>query len=436
MKKKSILLDISLLKTHANFRRVFIARMISIVSLGMLTVAVPLQIHAMTGSTLQVGIVLALDGVGMFIGLLIGGVLADRFERRQLILTGRAACACGFSALAINCFIAEPSLLALYLLSVWSGFFGAIGITALMASIPLLVGRENIAAAGALGMLTVRIGTAISPAIGGIIIAASNLSWNYTAAALGTFMTLIPLRQLPSMSAQNTQSVHPLRSLAEGISFVFKHKIIGSVVALGLLDSLAKGIRVLFPALVVGFFGGGALELGLMYSAVPFGAMLGAFTSGWVTQLQRPGNVMLSCSIFAFVSLALFSLTNIFSAAIFLLSIYGYLGAISALLQYTIVQGHTPNHLLGRTNSLWTAQNVTGDSLGAFGLGGLSQLFSPLFSALSFSLTAGIAGMLMLVGFKSLRNTPIADENLPKMKPEIKNVTKATKKQETANASA
>lgn len=72
MAKSPILLDFSLLKNNANFRAVFFARLISILGLGMLTVAVPVQIQQMTGSTLQVGLAVTLDGAGMFIGLLLG----------------------------------------------------------------------------------------------------------------------------------------------------------------------------------------------------------------------------------------------------------------------------------------------------------------------------------------------------------------------------
>jgi ENTS family enterobactin (siderophore) exporter len=395
MKKNSIFVDTSLLKTNSNFRMVFIARLFSILALGMLTVAVPMQVHQLTGSSFQVGVILALDGLGMLIGLLIGGVLADRYERRKLILTGRFACALGFSALAINCYFASPSLLALYLLSLWSGFFGAIGITALMASIPMLVGRANLAQAGALSMLTVRIGTVISPLIGGAIIAASDISWNYTAAALGTFATLIPLRRLPIMPAINAQTESALNAFSDGFKFIFNKKIIFEATLIGMLDAMGKGIRVLFPALAMAQVGGGSFELGLLFSAVPLGATLFAFTSGPIANLTHPRRVMLLSSGLAFASLSVLALATPFWLILTVLVIYGYLSSISALLQYTQIQAHTPNHLLGRTNSLWTAQNVSGDALGALIMGGVSKLLSPVMSLMLLSTMAscGVAAV-------------------------------------------
>ena len=75
MNRQSWLLNLSLLKTHPAFRAVFLARFISIVSLGLLGVAVPVQIQMMTQSTWQVGLSVTLTGSAMFIGLMVGGSL-------------------------------------------------------------------------------------------------------------------------------------------------------------------------------------------------------------------------------------------------------------------------------------------------------------------------------------------------------------------------
>ena len=93
MNKQSWLLNLSLLKTHPAFRAVFLARFISIVSLGLLGVAVPVQIQMMTHSTWQVGLSVTLTGGAMFVGLMIGGVLADRYERKKVILLARGTVA-------------------------------------------------------------------------------------------------------------------------------------------------------------------------------------------------------------------------------------------------------------------------------------------------------------------------------------------------------
>ncbi|EEE7570259.1 enterobactin transporter EntS, partial [Salmonella enterica subsp. enterica serovar Mbandaka] len=183
MNRQSWLLNLSLLKTHPAFRAVFLARFISIVSLGLLGVAVPVQIQMMTHSTWQVGLSVTLTGGAMFIGLMVGGVLADRYERKKVILLARGTCGIGFIGLCVNALLPEPSLLVIYLLGLWDGFFASLGVTALLAATPALVGRENLMQAGAITMLTVRLGSVISPMLGGILLASGGVAWNYGLAA-------------------------------------------------------------------------------------------------------------------------------------------------------------------------------------------------------------------------------------------------------------
>ncbi|WP_059122675.1 enterobactin transporter EntS [Vibrio sp. MEBiC08052] len=412
MKTPKLLLDFSLLKENPHFRMVFIARMMSVLALGMMTVAVPIQIHQMTGSTLQVGLIMALDGVGMFVGLLFGGVLADKYDRRKLILMARATCGIGFGALALNSLLANASLTALYLLSVWDGFFGAMGMTALMASLPVIVGRENLPAAAALSMLTVRIGMVLSPAIGGLIISFGDVSWNYLAASVGTLGTLIPLFRLPTMQPTHHAPENPLLSLYEGVKFLFSNKVVGCVVVFGTLETLATAVRVMFPALALETFTGNAANAGLMYSAIPLGAMIGALTSGWVKTARKPGMVMIYATMGTFLSIVLMGLAGHFWLFLAILVVYGYAGSVASLLQYSIVQGHTPDHLLGRVSSLWTAQDVTGDSVGALGLGALGKVMAPAVSVLSFGVGATGIGLLMVTAFRSLRQATLFDPAL------------------------
>ncbi len=126
MNQKSWLLNLSLLKTHPAYRAVFIARFISILSLGLLGVAVPVQIQTMTHSSWLVGLSVTLTGGAMFIGLMVGGVLADRYERKKLILLARGTCGVGFIGLCLNAMLPEPSLMAIYPLGLWDGFFASL----------------------------------------------------------------------------------------------------------------------------------------------------------------------------------------------------------------------------------------------------------------------------------------------------------------------
>ncbi len=89
MSFKSILTDFTLLKRNAHFRHVFIARTLSLLTIGMLVVAIPKQVYEITGSSLNVAVAMAFEGIAMFIGILLGGLLSDRKDRKWLILLAR-----------------------------------------------------------------------------------------------------------------------------------------------------------------------------------------------------------------------------------------------------------------------------------------------------------------------------------------------------------
>lgn len=366
-------LDLKLLRSNPAFRNLLIARGISLLSLGMLAVSIPVQVYELTHSSVQVGIAAALDGIGMFVGLLLGGVLSDLHDRRRLILFARSVCGLGFVGLALNALAAEPSLAVIYGLALWDGFFGAIGVSALMAAMPSIVGRENLMQAGALGMLVTRFATILSPAVGGAVIAMGGLAWTYAIAAAGTLLTVLTLLSLPTMVPERHESAHPLRMMASAFGFLFRSSRLLVVFAIGTVLTLTTSIRIVFPALVTDTFGGGALEIGLMYSAVPLGATLGAILSGWARDLRRPEWTMSGLCAVAFAGVVLLGLAGHIAVALGALVIYGYANSIASLLQYTIIQDHTPDHFLGRINSLWVAQDVAGDSVGAVGVGALVQ---------------------------------------------------------------
>jgi len=402
-RKSSLLMDFSLLRDNAPFRTIVIARTLSVLSLGMLTVAVPVQIQDITGSPMQVGMAMALGGGGAFAGLLAGGVMADRWDRRNLILLARSLCGLGFVALAVNGFSAAPSVSAMYLLAMWDGFFSALGVTALLAATPFLVGRENLAAAGAFNMLTVRVGGILSPAIGGMVIASFGVGWNYVIAAAGALITIAQLVRLPAMLPAKREPQHPLRALRDGVGYLNQNRLVGGVVALGALVSLGAGVRILLPAFAEDVYRVGPMAVGLMYSAAPLGATLAALTSGWLGSFRRSGAMLLASGAAAFVALGVLGMVSDPVAAFVALAGFGYLSSIASLLQFTLVQRHTPEHLLGRVNGLWAAQAVGGDAFGALALGVLSRFLPPMPAVLIFSLLALVSSAAMAIGCRSLR---------------------------------
>ncbi|WP_256740180.1 MFS transporter, partial [Cronobacter sakazakii] len=150
-------------------------------------------------------------------------------------------------------------------------------------------------------------------------------------------------------------------------------------------------------------------EIGVLYAAVPLGAALGALTSGGLVHASRPGRTLLVSSVLALAAVSVFSLMPFWPLAFICLTLFGYLSGVSSLIQYQLIQTRTPDHMLGRINGLWTAQNVTGDAIGAAALGGMGAWLSPV-SAASVGgiglVIMTLALALLLAELRCLRQPP------------------------------
>ena len=94
---------------------------------------------------------------------------------------------------------------------------------------------------------------------------------------------------------------------------------------------------------------------------------------------------------------------RVWALGVMCLVIFGWLSAVSSLLQYTLIQTQTPEGMLGRINGLWTAQNVTGDAIGAAILGGLGAIMTPVASASSSGFVLAVVGVILLAVLVELR---------------------------------
>lgn len=411
--KTPLLADFSLLKTNANFRRVMLARLISLLGLGLLAVAVPFQVYHLTGSSGWVGAVSAIGGAGMFLGLLIGGVWADSYDRRRLILLGRGACGLGFAGLAVNSLLPTPSLAAITLLTAWDGFFSGLSVTALTAAMPLLVGRENLLQARALGMLTVRFATVVAPLIGGLVIAAQGVTSNYGGAAVATALTTLTLLGLPAMPSPPQAAASPLRKMVEAARWVGRVPVVMGSMACGMLATACLSVRVLFPALLDTSLNGAedqALGLGALLAMAPLGATLGALFSGWMRRTPWPGRLSLGAVLVCALSLLPLALVDTAHPLPFALPLacgamvlQGAASSVAGLIHYTLIQHHTPDHALGRVNGLWTAQEVCGGGLSGGGVGLLGGSLGAPATIVGLGGVALLALALCWWGFPTLR---------------------------------
>ncbi|MFD3810194.1 enterobactin transporter EntS [Rhodococcus sp. NPDC058639] len=390
---EKLTIDLDPIRTSREFRYLFTARVVSLLGLGFLIVAVPVQVYQLTGSTAQVAAVTAVLGITTFAATFVGGVLADRFDRRNVIAIARGTAAVAFALLAVNAYLPEPQMWAIYLISVVDGAAGGISATALMAVTPSLVPRDKLAAAGALMALTADLGSMVGPALGGVVIAAGGVGLAYAFAAFTTVITTFCITRLPPLPPATVSVESPLRSIAAGFTYAFRNRVIGQVLVVGFAAMLLTGWAVLLPAFADRVLGAGPSVVGLLYAAPAVGAVLGSLTSGWTGSVRRSGLVVFVLMAVSAAGLAGAGATGVTAVVLLGLAAYGFGDSLADVMRYATVQRNTADEYRGRIAAVWSAQVTAGTSLGAIAAGVIASVVP-----MSMALTVyGVAGIVLVV---------------------------------------
>lgn len=372
-----LLIDISPLRESRRFRCAFGARLVSVLGIGLLMVALPVQVYQLTGSSLHVAGVSTVMAVALFAGSLGGGVIADRYDRRTVISLSRSAAGLGFLALGVNALLPDPFLAVIYAATVVDGLAGGISGSAMMALVPMLVPREKVPAAGALTTLTSDLGTMITPAIAGVLIARIGVSFAFFAAAAATVATVSLIRAIGSAPPPARDIRNPLVELGHGIAFAMRHHVIRAVLVSGLLAMLVSGPLVLLPAFADRALNAGPATLGLLYAAPGAGAVLGSLTSGWIGRARRNGLVLLASLALMPIGLILAGIWPQAAWSFFGLAAFGVARAVNGILRYAVLQQNAPDDMRGRMSGLLMVQSVAGTAVGSMAAGAIGNLVEP-----------------------------------------------------------
>jgi MFS family permease len=360
-----LLVDPTPLRLDRDFRLLWIGQGISTVGRTFTLVAIPYQVYVLTGDFLAVGALSIVQLVATLIFVLGGGAVADAVDRRKLLLLtqlGQAGCSLAFLAIALT---AAPSLLAIYAVMFVSTALGSIDGPARSAAVPRLVPAERLQAAIGLNQLVFNAAWVIGPAIGGIVLATFGVAAAY-AIDVVTFASVIVALLLISPIPPAADAVRPsFAAVVEGLRFARRRREVLATFIVDINAMVFGSPTSLFPALALDVFMVGPAGVGVMWSAVGFGAMLGALFSGWTTTVRRPGRAVLIAVAVWGLGITGFGLATFsFPLALGFLALSAGADVISAVLRSGIVQMLTPDSLRGRVSSIHILVVTSGPEIG------------------------------------------------------------------------
>ncbi|MET9080723.1 MFS transporter [Streptomyces sp. NPDC004237] len=351
------------LMTVPDYRRLLAGRGLSYIGTAVTSVAVPLEVFALTHSSLYVGLTSLVGLVPLVVFGLYGGAVADRVDRRRLFLVAAATAWLVTLGLFAQALLEVRSVgLLMALVAVQSAAF-AVSSAAQGAIIPRIVPDELIPAANTLSQAAGNLGQIAGPLLAGVLVV---LPHGY-AVAYGIDAVLFAALlhsafRLPPIKVQgDLLESGGVRMVWEGLRFIASHPVLWMSFAVDIAAMVLAMPTALFPEAAATRFHGG---VGLLYSATAIGALAAAAFSGWVGRVRRQGVALTSAVAVWSVAIALAGLTRTLWIAVALLICAGAADLISAVYRQTILQTYAPDAMRGRLQGVFTVVVVGGPRLG------------------------------------------------------------------------
>ena len=386
----ALLLDLTPLHASPPFRRLWWGLGVSNLGTQLTVTAVGLQVYAITGSTLAVG-VLGICALVPLVALgLYGGALVDAHDRRTVALASSLGLWTISIALAVQGWARVDSVTLLYVLVALQSAGFAINNPARSAIVPRLVAQPMLPAANVLQGIAFSVAMTTGPLLGAFVVAVAGYGPAYSVDALLFTAALWALWRLPSLppvgagaAEDSPPAKRGLASVLEGLRYLATRPNVRMTFVVDLIAMILAMPRVLLPAVGVLYLGGGAGTTGVLSASFAAGAVLAGLFSGGLVQLRWQARVIgvaiacfgLAVAGFGFVLVAVGAtspphvLVGALVGACVFLALAGASDSVSSVFRQTILQSATPDQMRGRLQGVFIVVVAGGPRLGDLVLG-------------------------------------------------------------------
>lgn len=392
---------------HRNFRLFWFGQMISLIGTWMQTIGQAWLVLELTNSAWQLGLVGALQFLPVMFLSIFGGVFADRWPKRRVLLFTQSAAM--VQALILWLLIATGTiqLWHLYILALLLGLTNSLDMPTRQAFVVEMVGREDLPNAVALNSSLFNLARIVGPGIGGIIIAISGVTalfllngLSFIAVIVG--LALINIHELRAQAVKQTkpgEQQKTWQSLREGITYI-RHtpSILLVILVVGLISLFGINFNVVLPLFATDVLHSGAVGFGFLSSAFGLGSLIAALWLAWGNKRPSIRGILIGTVIFC-VLLMIFALSPIYTFSLVLIAAVGAAMITFSTLSNTTLQTVAPDHLRGRVMSVYMLFFAGSIPLGNLLVGWLSDLYGASIALLIcaiLSLIIALAGWIWL----------------------------------------
>jgi MFS family permease len=330
-----------------DFRLLFTAATVGYLGSMVGYVAVPFQIFQLTRSNLAVGIVGGIELVPLIVFGLWGGALADRFDRRAIMVVAGVFNTILAAALLANALSHRPQVWVIYLVAGLLSVSSSLQRPSQDALMPRTVPHSKLTAAVAAWSLAWQLGSLVGPAVGGVLIAHFSVAVGYVIWVAGALLTVILLARLGPYPPAERTAGSAFRSIGVGLRYAAGRRDLLGTYIVDLVGMFMAMPTVLFPAFGIDVFGHPEL-VGLLYASEGLGSALATLTSGWMARVHRHGRAITLAAICWGATIGLAGLSPWYWLAFGLLILAGAFDQISGTFRTVLWNQTIPDELRGR----------------------------------------------------------------------------------------
>ncbi len=337
---------------YRDFRLYWWSQFVSHCGVWMQIMAQSWALYEITGSAIGVGLNGLFRAAPSFGFGFFGGVFADRYERKSIVLVTTSIQVILSFILAALAFSETLTAWSIYLITAANATAQAVGSPAQSAMLPSLIPRSALANAVAMNSILFRGSALIGPALGGIIIMAWGIGGAYTANSLFHLVVVFTLPFIRATSVGSAGRTQLLRSVCEGLNYVRSQPVICGSLLLEAFASFFSLNQVILTVFAKDILQVGAGGFGLMQSARGVGSITGALALIFMGNFRHPGRTLYVLGTIHVLTYLLFSYSEVWPFSLFLLLILGMSDTMWGTTRNVIFQYSSTEGMRGRVMSI------------------------------------------------------------------------------------
>lgn len=384
---------------HRDFRILWVATLVSNLGTWMQVVAQDYLVYQVSHSALNLGVVYLVRAVPLVTLPLFGGTLADRFDRRRLLMATQSLMAISAILLGLLVQFGGVRIWHVVIFSFANAVIQALDQPARQAILPDLVQRKDLTCAIALNSIGFSAASAVGPALAGPVVAALGFAWGFHLNAVSFLLMvgaiyglkLSPHRQLPATRSTRV-------ALPAGVRYVVSSPNLLLLISLLMVFGFfAFPYQAIMPVFAREVFGGGVQVFGWLRAALGLGALVGGFVLARFAVCPYKGWIVLGSGVGFSLILIAFSTTHRLVAALPLLFGASLAFTLFQSTAQSLLQQLTTDEMRGRVMGLWAVAMLGMWPLGTLPLTLAADKFGPRVSTAIGATIAGLYGLILIV---------------------------------------